>query len=606
MDLLKYLSELKKAKNKVNVLLSRSTEKNDPKLSMQCKLLELVSTSLKFEIAYFSNYKKNRSGDENIQYKTYLEKRVSELLEKCDYINKYVSPRKPYELELDYFDGVLRAFGRQSELLMFEQFKYGDSNYILFGKNGSGKTTLLNALASKLFSTNAVVIKAARNVNYKSDVIVHPHNVNLKGAIESSDESSMTILSKLLMEKETIQHRAHEEDKNIITNRVCEIYDSLGTERNLKILPNGNIELLTPNSNSYSLSRASDGEKSMVYLIMMVLLAPTNSFIFIDEPENHLNSSLMNKLFNRLEIERKDAVFIYATHNVSFIETRNNAKLIYLRKTENTDSWSFTRFEDVKKLPADVVLSVEGLKDNVIFCEGEQDNSFDRKILSAILPNYQIISSQGCTKVILQTNIFNENADVLRKKAYGIVDYDFRSEEEISELNKKSVFVLDVNEIENLFICEECLQEMSNFFSLDENVNNLKMKIVQAFSKKRDDIKKDYATKLFRKLHLKNRFDSIENIESKIDELNAYNKSIFMERYLLFCSRFEEALDSNNYRELLRLIPGKMIINDVAKVFGLVKSEEYVRQLLIRIGSNDKLSKELIKYLPNFPFSSEE
>ena len=606
MKLSKYLSELKKAKRKIDALLSCSKNKNDSKLSKLCDLLESISLSFEFEISYFSTYTKEKNKEINIQYETYLDKRVSEVLDKCNYINKYVSPAKPEDVDVTYFDSILRTFGKQSELQMFEQFKYGDSNYILFGKNGSGKTTLLNALASRLFSTNALVVKATRNVNYKPDTLVSPRDINLKGAIESTNESSMVILAKLIIEKEMAQHRAHESDETIITNRVCNIYNSLGTERLFRIQPNGDLELVPPNSNSYSLSRASDGEKSIVYLIMMTLLAPKNSFIFIDEPENHLNSSLMNKLFDRLEAERKDVVFIYATHNVSFIETRNNAKLIYLRKTEKGDSWLFTKYEDVKNLPVDVVLNVEGLRDDVVFCEGEHNNSFDKKILSILLPNYQVIPSQGCSKVILQTSIFNENATILRKKAFGIVDYDFRSDDDVADLKKKSVFVLDVNEIENLFICTECLKEMSAFLSTDKKIDDLEKNVIQVSTKKIDDIKKDYATKLFRKLHLKNRFDSIEKIEEKIDELNKHNKNLFLEHYEMFCSRLADALDNNDYREVLRLVPGKMILNDVARMFGLVSGEEFARQLLNRISSNEQLINDLSKYLPTFPFSSEK
>ena len=137
----------------------------------------------------------------------------------------------------------------------------------------------------------------------------------------------------------------------------------------------------------------------------------------------------MKKLFDNIELERKDVIYVYATHNVNFIESRNNIELVYLNKTNKKNEWVYNKFSKYDELPLDLILTVEGTTDNVIFCEGENDGSYDNKLLKELYPEYQIIASQGCEKVSLQTIIFNNNSHILRKKTFGLVDYDFRSDD---------------------------------------------------------------------------------------------------------------------------------------------------------------------------------
>ena len=488
--------------------------------------------------------------------------------------------------------------GKQSDLQIFDQFKYGDSNYILFGKNGSGKTTILNMLAKRMFATNAVVIRATRNINYEQDALVHPRNVSLKGAIENANENTMVILSKLVLQREVEQRRERVEEPLVITKKISEIFDSLGIDRHFSIASTGALELSVDNHKPYSLSKGSDGEKSVAFIIMMVLLAPPDSFLFIDEPENHLNGSLMKKLFDRLEAERKDLVFVYATHNTNFIETRANAELVYLQKTDESDSWSFVKYGNYKNLPLDIVLNVDGIDDNVIFCEGENKNSYDYKLLNTLFPNYQIIPSQGCSKVVLQTCIFNDNSSLLRKKAFGVVDYDFRSQEEILDLNKQNVYVLEVNEVENLFLCEESLDDMIQYTSLQKTFNSIKERIIQIVSERKDAVCKDFATKLFRNIHSKNKLINVESVENEIDRLNAENKQVFLSHFQSFCSRLDKALIEMDYESIMKLVPGKMIINEIARLFGYINKEEFIRQVLIRIENNNQVLNKIKKLVP--------
>lgn len=83
---------------------------------------------------------------------------------------------------------------------------------------------------------------------------------------------------------------------------------------------------MTPEGSKYPFMSLSDGEKAVFYYIAHILLAKDNSYIIVDEPENHLHLALIMKLWDALELVRSDCQFIYLTHNLEFAASRNNAE----------------------------------------------------------------------------------------------------------------------------------------------------------------------------------------------------------------------------------------------------------------------------------------
>ncbi|GHV17087.1 hypothetical protein FACS1894169_11730 [Bacteroidia bacterium] len=70
--------------------------------------------------------------------------------------------------------------------------------------------------------------------------------------------------------------------------------------------------------NVYQPIQMSDGEKVLLFLIAQVLQAPKDGFIVVDEPEMYLHKTILKKLWDRLEKERPDCLFIYLTHDLDF------------------------------------------------------------------------------------------------------------------------------------------------------------------------------------------------------------------------------------------------------------------------------------------------
>ena len=194
----------------------------------------------------------------------------------------------------------------------------------------------------------------------------------------------------------------------------------------------------------------SDGERAIFYFIAEVLVSKDNSLIIIDEPENHLHNSILERLWNEIEAERQDCVYLYITHTLDFARTRNNTQIVWVKNMNDKQNWDY-KLLDSNEFSDDLLLEILGSRDGVLFVEGTADKSIDRKLYSRLFPQYNIMPLEGCASVIQATKAYNELSMLHYKKIKGIVDRDRRTEEEIKCLRKKNIYVPSVAEIENLF-----------------------------------------------------------------------------------------------------------------------------------------------------------
>ena len=561
--------------------------------------------SIKVEVAEITSLldENNSLWEEfNEQYRNYYISRLSQIKSVVERFNNHVittsSNDYVYGQLCDFTNSLNNSIKRNSTFELYEHFKYGDKNYILFGKNGSGKTTLLKKISSEFLSSNTIVLPATRDIKYAENPYFNQNDINLKHALDVYDNGkSLFFLGKLLAYEDYRQLSAGVSIDKTLKNKVVSVFNQLGLDRKLILNEMGSLSLGEENIISYFISHASDGERSSVFIVLAVLLSPCNSFVFIDEPENHLNGALMRKLFDLLEKERPDVKFIFATHNIQFIQSRQNVELIYLEKTNKHNEWNFKKFEDYEDLPLEVVLNIEGTNDNIIFCEGEDRGSLDYKLYETLFPDFEIVPIHGCENVEKQTELLNINKLTFKKEAKGIVDNDFRNKEEIERLKLKNITVLGVNEIENIFILPCCLESMSNIVSNGKSIDEIKTEIISKINSKIDGIRQDFATKLLRKIQLQNKFKKIDNIKNDLDIISESNKTKFLEEYQSFEDDLLSCIKNENYDELMKFVPGKMIISDVAKIVGFANDSLYVNKLLLQIKTDIQLKNEILNLI---------
>lgn len=470
---------------------------------------------------------------------------------------------------------------------LFEHFKYGNKNYVVFGKNGAGKTTLLRQVSENVFK-NAVVLPADRTVMQASGPYVTlKADCSLNKMLE--DKTSLMYLTREINNKTLDSYEKGVNQDSAPRTRFYKIFSSLGLDRSI-IVVKDSLFLKGDQIAQYSIDDASDGEKSIAYLIMAVLLAPEDSFIFIDEPERHLNGALMRNLFDKLETERPDLRFVYLTHNIDFVESRKNVALVYLEKSEEYKKWKFKKIEDYSDISLDVILGIEGTKKDIIFCEGIR-SSIDCKVLECLFPEYEIQPVSSCEQVKLNTKGINGKEPLFRRKAFGLVDNDYMQTAEIDSLRKDNIFVIGYNEWENFIIRSEIL-EYINSSHLNKDLSQVKTKVIEHIKKAgKTAILSDFITKRYTKMLYATKLSYSKKLGEQIDAVNNKNKSDLIDEI----EKLSDKIDSlTDYDELVSIVPAKMLLNMVAQGIGLSSDDDYV-DLLVKHLKQDRNFNESVK-----------
>jgi hypothetical protein len=342
----------------------------------------------------------------------------------------------------------------------------------------------------------------------------------------------------------------------------------------------------------YPLADGSDGERTVVYMILAVLLSPTNAYIFIDEPENHLNGLLMRNLFDSLERTRPDVRFIYLTHKTDFIESRGNIELIYLSKTDKHNEWSFKKLSDYEHIDLDIILGIEGAQNDIIFCEGNNTSSIDSKLLNAIYPEYTIKPVASCNNVKENTIAINSAPELFRRKATGLVDGDFQTDEEQQALTRNGVQVLPYNEWENLLLDLDVLLAVNQDIDIADT-NQIVAHLIEVIKTRKTNVLNDFLNKRFLRILATNKLSVDSELENQIDHAAVSNKQKILAEIDSLSEQFDSYVQNRQYNGLIGIIPGKMFINEAALQLGLRNATAYVNKVLAKAALDASFRKLL-------------
>ncbi|EEB36610.1 hypothetical protein ANHYDRO_00552 [Anaerococcus hydrogenalis DSM 7454] len=316
----------------------------------------------------------------------------------------------------------------------------------------------------------------------------------------------------------------------------------------------------------YSANQMSDGERAVLYLASQVLVVPDNKTLIIDEPELHLHNSIMNILWEQLENYRQDCLFIYITHDTNFAASHKNSEKIWIKNYDG-ENWNLEKIIS-NELPEKLLFDILGSRKNILFVEGEE-SSFDNQLYSILYPDYFIIPCGSCMQVIMRTKSFNSTQKIHNYSVYGLIDRDFRTEDEINKLEKDNIYTLKVAEVENLFIIEELISFLSDYLgnNFNEIFSNIKNYVInERFDNQiRGQIKKNVVSQIKHKLSLAeiseiNTKESLKKAIENIDADRIYEETL---------KSYEEALISNNYKKVIKMFNEKGLSKSIGHYFGL-------------------------------------
>lgn len=511
------------------------------------------------------------------------------------------------------FNMVRQASSHYYVYQVLRSIGFAQRNTVIVGPNGSGKTTLANCFISTIHQSTGIVIPAQKLLfipriigipmpeevdrTYNS-YQASPRNTKTTYDYRNSDnlpyeivrlfgDEMQNVILKFTADIQRVKtgvfHAVRSQqasNSHTKADTAMNIWNELIMERKL-ILDNDDHFAVEYRGLRYAAHMMSEGERNILYLIGRVLFAPNDGYIIVDEPELYLHKTIVNKLWDRLEKERRDCKFIYLTHDLDFAVTRN-AQKCWIRKFDYPNRWDIMPIEG-SEIPEELLMRILGSRKKILFCEGTKD-SFDCKFFEILFPNYTITPVGSCEEVISYTRAFNRYPNRLAD-AYGIIDRDVRPDKQLESFKADRIYSYDVAEIENLFMVEDFLMAFVEYYHFEPQFNlaELKQKVIDAFRPQIDKHALDYVTATInfyyreQRLHTAKTFTDLQTtydgFKSKIDINAVYGER---KNYLT------EVCDRGDYATVLRLANNKGFSSIVAGLLGIkifqAKALEFLQQ----------------------------
>ena len=227
---------------------------------------------------------------------------------------------------------------------------------------------------------------------------------------------------------------------------------TLTLERDEKILASKN------RSEPYSIAQLSDGERSIILIASQIITAPSNTLILIDEPERHLHHSIISSLLKAIFAERPDCAFIVSTHEVDLPMDNHGSKILLVRdcayNEKSIASWDTILVESRDELDEGTIRAILGARRRLLFVEGTTD-SLDKPLYGLIFPEVTVIP-KGSFKNVINAVAGIRSANCLHRiDAYGIVDKDGRTDEDVEKLRGQGIYPLSFYSVESIYYSQE-------------------------------------------------------------------------------------------------------------------------------------------------------
>lgn len=333
---------------------------------------------------------------------------------------------------------------------------------IILGSNGSGKTSFANYL--KNMESHVKVIPASKPIKMAGHIpsMFNASLTNYNDELYRGGLLNQDLLQKLIVgmcnEHDDIARnymRTGVKEKETTFEQVKAVFDSFfDVELDDSFFSFKEIKAKKEGGSPFSFNDMSDGERVAFFYIATVLAAPNNSFVIVDEPENHLNPAIYNKIWDKLIELRNDCQFVFITHTMDFVCARSNYEIVKIKSFVYPDKFEFVFLGDsLDSIPTEMVLEIIGSRKPILFCEGSKTD-YDYKVYESIFGSeYTVIPTGNCISVeksVEASNLHSVTYGI--QSAIGIIDSDLKGEEETERLKGKGIYTLRCNEIEMLLI----------------------------------------------------------------------------------------------------------------------------------------------------------
>lgn len=517
---------------------------------------------------------------------------------------------------------------------------------VILGANGSGKTRFSieleknNSKLTKSDNSNGKIlvhrISAQKNLNINPSIRINDLDSSRNSVVYGNELGDADkffrkynnkpatwlandydgILSFLFAQSHKELYDNHERDKKLfhekrerypIITTVTETAASIWND----LMPHRRIDFSSSKVNAYykeanySGEEMSDGERMVLYIICQVILLEKNSILIIDEPELHIHKAILYRLWDKLESYRPDCIFIYITHDLDFASSRNTDKSIWIKSFDGK-SWEY-EFLEINKysdIPQSLFYEIVGTRQNIIFVEGTSD-SYDFMLYKEFFhdQNYHIIPCGSCKNVIKYTRSKDIYSKFTTINVYGLIDRDFRTENEINKLMKDGIFCLNVAEVENLFVVPDLLDIMEIQLGCNKgSAQSAKNFIQELFSKRKESqIQESFIQEINHKLSTY----KISDKKATIPEIKSFFDVNFSEEKIKDILSEKQTLfdQTKEVDDILKIFNHKGLSKSIGSQFEITGKNYPQRVINIIKENKNDIKKDIFsvlsKYIPN-------
>ena len=384
-----------------------------------------------------------------------------------------------FELEIPAGDGNVRCTLKRGEILF------------VLGANGSGKSGLISRLFND-HNQSAKRISAHRQTWFTSNTLdLTPHGrESLESNIRSQDQQDYSrwrqeyaaeragaaiydlldadtmlarTIANLVRDGEIAAAQAKVKSPSPIqaVNDLLQLSNlpiEISIEKRQKVVASRN------GSAAYSVAELSDGERNAFLIAADILTAESGTLILIDEPERHLHRSIISPLLSLLFEKRKECAFVVSTHEVMLPVDNPAAQTLLVRSCEYESSrprsWTCDLLPPEASIDDELKRDILGARQRIVFVEGTA-KSLDVPLYSLLFPQVSVIPKSSCRDVEHAVRGLREAAKMHWLHAWGIVDNDRRSEEDIERLRKLGVHALSHFSVESIYYHPEMIRRVA-------------------------------------------------------------------------------------------------------------------------------------------------
>lgn len=302
-----------------------------------------------------------------------------------------------------------------------------------------------------------------------------------------------------------------------------------------------------------------------------------------------------------MESARPDCQFVYITHDLEFASSRTRAIKIWVKSYTAYNIWDWQLVPEVEGIPEDLILQIVGSRKPILFVEGE-NGSYDYELFQYIFPKFTVIPRKGGTKVIESTKAMRGNASLHTIEAWGLIDRDYKTDEEVTALQQHNIRVCNVAEIENLLLTPEIIAVVAEHQGHPDATEFIDKTTDFVIKQLERELQKEvsYTTSLEINYRL-NAFDKkqqgLANIKQALTALIAAidTDAIYAQRQALY----QHIIDTRDLRLALRHYTNKGLLPNMSGILRLINGE-YSKLILrlLKTPKRDTIVNALKQYIP--------